>query len=97
MWMEQKSRLSGRRVFETINTGMEQTSDMPAETTKKAFGEMTLGLSANHKTNTTADQEKAKISILKYKSVNAQNPRAFDKLITSIVVIDVWLKNYLLR
>ncbi|MEF2965672.1 phage tail tape measure protein [Paenibacillus sp. M1] len=35
--------LSGRRVFETIGTGMEQSQDIPAEMTDKAFGQMGLG------------------------------------------------------
>lgn len=34
--------LSGRRVFETIGTGMEQSQDVPAEMTDKAFGKMGL-------------------------------------------------------
>lgn len=32
--------LSGRRVFETINTGMNQTADLPAATTKDAFAQV---------------------------------------------------------
>ncbi|WP_018752677.1 phage tail tape measure protein [Paenibacillus sanguinis] len=32
--------LSGRRVFETIGTGMEQSQDIPAEMADKAFGQM---------------------------------------------------------
>lgn len=32
--------LSGRRVFETIGTGMEQSQDVPAEMADKAFGQM---------------------------------------------------------
>lgn len=32
--------LSGRRVFETINTGMLQTKNLPAETTSDAFSQM---------------------------------------------------------
>ncbi|MEF2968361.1 phage tail tape measure protein [Paenibacillus sp. M1] len=34
--------LSGRRVFETIGTGMEQSQDVPAEMTDKAFSKMGL-------------------------------------------------------
>ncbi len=34
--------LSGRRVFETINTGMNQTMHLPAETTENAFSEIGL-------------------------------------------------------
>ena len=32
--------LSGRRVFETINTGMKQTADLPSETPKDAFDQV---------------------------------------------------------
>lgn len=34
--------LSGRRVFETINTGMQKTKDLPAQTTEKAFKRINL-------------------------------------------------------
>lgn len=34
--------LSGRRVFETIGTGMEQSQDIPADMADKAFGDMNL-------------------------------------------------------
>lgn len=34
--------LSGRRVFETIGTGMEQSEDIPAEATQRAFAAMDL-------------------------------------------------------
>jgi TP901 family phage tail tape measure protein len=32
--------LSGRRVFETVTTGMRQTQDLPADTTEQAFNQM---------------------------------------------------------
>jgi len=34
--------LSGRRVFQTIGTGMAQTADIPADQTAKAFGQMDI-------------------------------------------------------
>ncbi len=34
--------LSGRRVFETVTTGMQQKQDLPADTTEQAFGQMDL-------------------------------------------------------
>lgn len=41
--------LSGRRVFETIGTGMEQSQDIPAEMTEKAFGQMGIDRSGEVK------------------------------------------------
>lgn len=34
--------LSGKRVFETINTGMKKTKDLPAQTTSDAFSKMNM-------------------------------------------------------
>lgn len=37
-----KLTLSGKRVFETINTGMEKTKNLPAQTTTEAFAKMNI-------------------------------------------------------
>ena len=58
--------LSGRRVFETITTGMDQTKDLPSEITDEAFSNMDM----------TAREEAPKISlreVMKEKSESSES------------------------
>lgn len=66
--------LSGKRVFETINTGMSQTKHLPAETTEAAFDEMGLDEGSNNKPKPFAysRQEVKKVSLQSFKTEKSE-------------------------